>query len=116
MNWLGGGKSCSATDGAQRYRLQETYFEHAGLTPLRCVRVLMSLDLAVVTSPLCFRSPHPLYLPLLFRSLYLLLSCLVARPRPFAVRYLLVRRLVPGRAGITKIYSCVHFHVLVHKL
>ena len=26
---LGGGKSCSATDGAQRYRLQETYFEHA---------------------------------------------------------------------------------------
>jgi hypothetical protein len=29
MNWLEGGKSCSATGGVPRYRRQETTFENA---------------------------------------------------------------------------------------
>ena len=43
MNWLEGEKSCSATDGAQRYRLQETYFEHAQVdTTAMCLGVDVS--------------------------------------------------------------------------
>src|SRR5215216_7709888 len=117
MNCLGGAKSCSATDGERRdtgYRKHTLNMRR--LTSLRGVWVLMSLDLAVVSSPLRFRSPYPLYLLLRFRSLCLLLSWLVARPRPFAVRYPLVRRRVPVRASIPRIYSCVRLHVLAHQL